>query len=105
MKKQIIIGLFTGALLLVSCSEHDASHENLSDKPITFAPTVESSDWNASETTRGTLFTATSFPNDAVFGVSAYRYDGTSLTAATATANFMRSRATSDTRFFLARNA
>ena len=98
MKKQIIIGLFSGALLLVSCSEHDASHENLSDKPITFAPTIESSDWNASsDATRGTLFTATSFPNDAVFGVSAYRYDGTSLTAAAATANFMYKTAISRT--------
>ena len=98
MKKQIIIGLFSGALvLLASCTEHDYNHDNLSDKPIVFAPTVSATDWNAGEETRGTLFTATSFPNDAVFGVSAYRYDGTTLTAATATANFMYKTAISRT--------
>ena len=68
MKKQIIFGLFTGALvLLASCSEHDYNHQNLSDKPIVFAPTVSSTDWNAGDDTRGTLFTGTSFPNDATF--------------------------------------
>ena len=95
MKKiQVIMGILAGALLAASCAEDDYNHQNLSDRPISFAPTIEASDWNAytsesDEATRGTLFTATSFPDDAVFGVSAYRYDGTSLTASTATANFM----------------
>ena len=103
MKKQIIIGLFSGALvLLASCSEHDYNHQNLSDKPIVFAPTVSSTDWNAytsesDESTRGTLFIGTSFGNNDVFGVSAYRYDGTSLTAANAPANFMYKTAISRT--------
>ena len=88
MKKiQFIVGLFAAALLVASCSE-DYNHHNLSNNPITFTPTIENSDWNAGET-RGTLFTGTSFGNNDVFGVSAYRYDGTTLTAATAPANFM----------------
>jgi len=39
--------------------------------------------------TRGTLYTATTFDENDVFGVSGYRYDGITLSPATATANFL----------------
>ncbi len=84
MKKKLTITLLA-ALALGACSEQE-DIQNGQRKEIHFVPTVQSSDWN---TTRGTLFSGTSFGSNDIFGVSAYRYDGTTLTAATATADFL----------------
>ena len=94
MKKKVFLGLLAGGMMMTACTEHDAVQEGRVADGLTFAPTVAAGDWNGTsgagqDATRGVLFTATSFGGSDVFGVSAYRYDGTELTPSTATANFL----------------